>query len=154
MFLMLALLLFIGSVSRYYREGRTAEDLDAFTQFDAEFKRLTVRADSVDRAQELATATAAKEAVAKEAAADEAMTRTGPTDSSTTLRLDINRANSEELQTLPRIGPALAKQIIIMRTRFGEFLTVNDLLLVSGIGEKTMEKLRPLVTVIPADSSK
>jgi len=148
MFLMLALLLLIGSVSRYYYDNRYVQNPEAFAQFDAEFNRLTARADSLDRVQQLSIETAINEA-----ATEEADIQFPADDSLVESRIDINRATSETLQKLPRIGPALAKQILLLRTQLGEFLSVDDLLLVSGIGEKTMARLRPLVTVKPADSS-
>jgi competence protein ComEA len=60
--------------------------------------------------------------------------------------VNLNTASSEQLQTLPRVGPALAGRIIAWRTANGRFASVDDLLNVSGIGEKTLEGLRELVT--------
>ena len=62
-------------------------------------------------------------------------------------RININTATSQELQTLPRIGPALAQRIIEYRQIAGGFSTVDDLTNVRGIGEKTLEKIRHLVAV-------
>ena len=61
--------------------------------------------------------------------------------------LDVNQASSVELQALPGIGPKKAEAIITFRTSNGPFLVVDDLVKVKGIGPKTLEKLRPLVTV-------
>lgn len=63
--------------------------------------------------------------------------------------LDLNAASNADLQHLPRIGPALAERIIALRTENGAFRSVEQLLDVSGIGEKTLEKLRPLVEIRP-----
>ena len=60
--------------------------------------------------------------------------------------IDINRAGAEELQKLPGIGPVLAQRILAERAK-QPFKSVNELDRVPGIGPKTMEKLRPLVTV-------
>jgi competence protein ComEA len=60
--------------------------------------------------------------------------------------IDINRASAEELQRLPRIGPAMSSRIIAAREH-KPFKTVDDLRHVSGIGAKTLEQLRPFVTV-------
>jgi len=60
--------------------------------------------------------------------------------------VDINRAREEQLQQLPGIGPELARRIIETR-RLAPFRSVNELRRVRGIGAKTLEKLRPYVTV-------
>lgn len=53
----------------------------------------------------------------------------------------VNYATEEELQTLPGIGPAKAKAIADYRDEHGFFSRPEDLLNVSGIGEKTLENL-------------
>lgn len=61
--------------------------------------------------------------------------------------VDINRAGPSELERLPGIGPVLAQRIVDYRQRHGPFRTVDDLLAVSGIGPKVLERLRPYVVV-------
>ena len=61
--------------------------------------------------------------------------------------IDINRATPEALERLPHIGPAVARRIVDDRTRNGPFKRVDDLKRVKGIGEKTLEKVRPFVKV-------
>ncbi|WP_270370065.1 helix-hairpin-helix domain-containing protein [Aerococcus urinaeequi] len=61
--------------------------------------------------------------------------------------VNINTADITMLQTLSGIGEKRAADIINYRETNGLFETVDDLDQVSGIGEKTMEKLRPLITV-------
>jgi competence protein ComEA len=60
--------------------------------------------------------------------------------------IDLNRATAAELQRLPGIGPKLSARIVAARER-QPFRRVEDLRKVSGIGPKTLERLRPYVTV-------
>jgi|GEM_PF-5544907 len=57
-------------------------------------------------------------------------------------QVDPNRASEEELCALPAVGPVLAKRIMAARS-MQPFTRVEDLRRVSGIGPKTLEKLRP-----------
>lgn len=61
-------------------------------------------------------------------------------------KVDINHADSAQLQTLHGVGPATADKIIRYRQTNGPFSTIEDLVRVSGIGEKTLEKLRDVIT--------
>ncbi len=55
--------------------------------------------------------------------------------------ISLNSATQTELETLPGIGPSTANKIILNRP----YHNLEDLLRVSGIGEKTLERLRPLI---------
>jgi comEA protein len=61
--------------------------------------------------------------------------------------ININTANSEELQQVPGIGPATAEKILQMRKSYGTFKSVDDLLSIKGIGKKRLEKMRKYLTV-------
>ena len=61
--------------------------------------------------------------------------------------VNLNTADGGALESLPHIGPALAQRIIDWRASNGAFRSVDQLLEVSGIGEKTFEDLRAFVTV-------
>lgn len=61
--------------------------------------------------------------------------------------VNINTANTDELQTLNGIGPSKASAIISYREESGLFQTVDDLGQVSGIGEKSLEKIKAQITV-------
>lgn len=65
----------------------------------------------------------------------------------TSEKVNINLADSNELQQLPGIGEKKAEQIISYRQENGSFQKIEDLKNVSGIGEKTFEALRVDVTV-------
>jgi competence protein ComEA len=69
-----------------------------------------------------------------------------------THRVDLNRATRTELMAIPGIGPQLAERIVSHREGQGKFARVEDLTHVHGIGDATMNKLRPWVTVEPADT--
>lgn len=62
-------------------------------------------------------------------------------------RVNLNTADTAALDTLPRIGPAMAERILQWREENGRFTSVEDLLAVPGIGDKMLESLRDLVTV-------
>ncbi|MDQ0612596.1 competence protein ComEA [Microbacterium sp. W4I4] len=61
--------------------------------------------------------------------------------------IDLNAATLADLETLPRIGPALAQRIIDWREENGRFRAVEDLMAVPGIGEKLLAGLQGKVRV-------
>ncbi len=71
---------------------------------------------------------------------------TKPKDASAPL-IDLNEATKEQLMTLPGIGPVMAEKILEDRKMNGAFTTVNDLTRIKGIKAKTLEKLKPYVTM-------
>jgi competence protein ComEA len=62
-------------------------------------------------------------------------------------RININTAESEELQTLPGIGPATATKILDYRASEGAFTKIEDLQKVKGIGPKKFEKIKSFIVV-------
>ena len=62
-------------------------------------------------------------------------------------RININSADVEQLTELPGIGPAYAQRIVEYRKEYGPFKTIEDLLNVRGIGDRTFEKVRDRITV-------
>ncbi|WP_218624952.1 helix-hairpin-helix domain-containing protein [Sporosarcina sp. E16_3] len=62
-------------------------------------------------------------------------------------KVNINTADETELMTIPGIGPSKAAAIVQYRTDKGSFKSPESLMEVSGIGEKTFEKLEPKITV-------
>ena len=61
--------------------------------------------------------------------------------------VNINTADQQTLELLPRVGPSVAQRIIEYREEHGQFAHATDLMLVRGIGEKTFERMEAHVAV-------
>ncbi len=61
--------------------------------------------------------------------------------------LNLNAVTSNQLETLPGIGPALAERILAYRKNHGLFRNIEDIMNVSGIGEKRFESIKEYITV-------
>lgn len=72
---------------------------------------------------------------------------TGSTSSSTSSsgKININKASLTELKGLPGIGPSRAKAIITYREEKGKFSTTNEIMNISGIGPKIYENIKDLI---------
>ncbi len=62
-------------------------------------------------------------------------------------KININTATAEVLTKVPGIGPKTAEKIISYRKEYGTFQTVEDLLEVKGIGDKSLAKMKPYLTM-------
>lgn len=62
-------------------------------------------------------------------------------------KININTADSQQLQQLNGVGPATAEKIISYREENGRFRSIEDIKNVSGIGDKTYEKLKEHIKV-------
>jgi len=69
------------------------------------------------------------------------------TSASTGGKININTATKAELESLPRIGPAIAQRIIDYRTAHGPFAQIEDIQDVKGIGPATFNQIKDLITV-------
>ena len=70
-------------------------------------------------------------------------------------KLDLNQATVEELDTLPGVGPEIARRVVAFREKNGAFKRIEDLMNVRGIGEKTFLRLRDRIMVkAPSSPSK
>jgi competence protein ComEA len=67
-------------------------------------------------------------------------------------QVDVNRADWPELIQLPGIGPTLAQRLVDDRQQHGPFHDVEDLARVTGLGPRTLERIRPYLLPIPKDS--
>ena len=62
-------------------------------------------------------------------------------------KLNINTATEEQFDSLPKIGPKVAKRIVEYRESHKSFKNVDELRNVKGIGPKVLELIRPHITV-------
>jgi competence protein ComEA len=88
-----------------------------------------------------AAASAQNKATTPKAAATATATATAP--------VNLNTATAEQLATIPGVGPRMAERIVDYRQKNGGFKKVEDLMNVSGVGEKSFLKMKPLITVTP-----
>ena len=68
--------------------------------------------------------------------------------------IDLNVANEKELEELPGVGATTAKAIIDFREKGGKFRRVEDLLVIRGVSETKLQKMRPYIIVAQAPSAK
>lgn len=61
--------------------------------------------------------------------------------------VNINTATAVELESLPAIGPLTAQKIIEYRNSRGAYQKIEDIMNVSGIGEKTYEKIKENIRI-------
>jgi competence protein ComEA len=71
---------------------------------------------------------------------------TGPKAAGLSKPIDVNKASAADLRKLPGVGPKMSQAIVDERER-APFKSVDDLRRVHGIGAKTLDRLRPYVTV-------
>jgi competence protein ComEA len=81
-------------------------------------------------------------------------TQAAPAAKAASTPVNINTASAAQLEELPGIGPKTAQRIVDYRQKNGPFKKVEDLMNVSGIGEKSFLKLKPMVSVGPARPEK
>jgi competence protein ComEA len=59
--------------------------------------------------------------------------------------IDLNSADTADLERLPGIGPSLAERIVAFREQSGRFSRVDDLLDVAGMNERKLDEIAPYV---------
>lgn len=110
---------------------------------DAELAGINL-ARPVSDGEQLAVPHVGEPAPAQAQAQEQAQTPSGGSTSST---VNLNTATQSDLETLPRIGPALATRILDWRTANGPFAAPTDLLSVTGIGQKLYDGLKDRISV-------
>ena len=83
-----------------------------------------------------------------ESTAEKAAENSGTTQpSSVSFPININTANSQQLEALPGIGPVIAQRIVDYRNAYGPFTSPGQLINVSGIGEKRLATIWDYITI-------
>lgn len=86
-----------------------------------------------------------QESVDSHSAADPESAEAGSTGHMPHIALNI--ASAEQLTALPGVGPATAEKIVTYRRKHGPFRVPEDIMKVSGIGQKKFERIRQFITV-------
>ncbi len=76
-----------------------------------------------------------------------AQTAKASSKATSTEKVNLNTATIDQLQTLPGVGPAVAKRILEHRTKVGKFNKIEEILNVKGIGEKRFQRMKDRLTV-------
>ncbi len=105
------------------------------------------RASKITDGQKIYVPTVGEQQAAAAVGGAESSAATTPGAGSSSGLVNINTASAAELQTLSGIGPSMAQSIIDERTKNGAFASVDDLMRVSGIGEKKLAKIKDCICV-------
>ncbi len=105
------------------------------------------RASKITDGQKIYVPTVGEQQAATVSDGTDSGTATAPGAGSSSGLVNINTASAAELQTLSGIGASIAQSIIDERTQNGAFASVDDLMRVSGIGEKKLAKIKDCICV-------
>ncbi len=130
----LALFFLIGSGIHLFRENVLKDDSIKFLSEEVEAREFRDRAKQIDSVYFSAKKVAKK----KKPIFDE---------TTAVLTINLNSASAEDFMRLPKIGKVTAQRIIDYRTKHGRFSSIDELLNVKGIGEKTFERIKGEVTI-------
>ena len=128
--------------------ARVSQAIDAAGGLTAEADVTELnRASKITDGQKIYVPTVGEQQAAAAVGGAESSTATTPGAGSSSGFVNINTASAAELQTLSGIGPSMAQSIIDERTKNGAFASVDDLMRVSGIGEKKLAKIKDCICV-------
>ena len=128
--------------------ARVSQAIDAAGGLTAEADVTVLnRASKITDGQKIYVPTVGEQQTAAAVGAAESSASTTPGTGSSSGLVNINTASAAELQTLSGIGPSMAQSIIDERTQNGAFASVDDLMRVSGIGEKKLAKIKDCICV-------
>ena len=128
-YIWLIVVLLFAAAFRYFRYSQIKDESEAFLlQKDSLFYQLKAKSDSVF------------------ASLDSANT-SHPNETVSIVKVNINRADLEQLTVIPGIGSKMAQRIIDYRIQHGPFKRVEDLIRIKGIGEKKLAKMRQWVVI-------
>lgn len=128
--------------------ARVAQAIDAAGGLTAEADVTGLnRASKITDGQKIYVPTVGEQQAAAAVDGAESGAATTPGAGSSSGLVNINTASAAELQTLSGIGPSMAQSIIDERTKNGAFASVDDLMRVSGIGEKKLAKIKDGICV-------
>ncbi len=133
---MISAVLLIGFIIQYSQPYFVQDDLYDYSLPDSIFKKLSSDSTMVKQKAPLEKSKVEKEKPTKR-----------KKKSLTHKSININTASQKELEILPRIGPATAKNIIKYREENGPFKSFEDIKKVKRIGPKTLEKIKPFITL-------
>lgn len=105
------------------------------------------RASKITDGQKIYVPTVGEQQAAAAVGGAESSAATTPGAGSSSGLVNINTASAAELQTLSGIGPSMAQSIIDERSKNGLFASVDDLMRVSGIGEKKLAKIKDCICI-------
>ena len=105
------------------------------------------RASKITDGQKIYVPTVGEQQAAAAVGGAESSAATTPGAGSSSGLVNINTASAAELQTLSGIGPSMAQSIIDERSKNGPFASVDDLMRVSGIGEKKLAKIKDCICI-------
>ena len=135
-------------VYRLKEGARVSQAIDAAGGLTAEADVTGLnRASKITDGQKIYVPTVGEQQAAEVVDGAESGAATTPGAGSSSGLVNINKASVAELQTLSGIGPSMAQSIIDERTKNGPFASVDDLMRVSGIGEKKLAKIKDCICV-------